>query len=452
MRISDAFFKPFCTLTLGERIVIEGSVELLDHFSFILALVPFYVLPYLCLVKSGWNVVDVLLVAWCVSELLFRVYVDLRVMVGSRYRAVPAKQGKELVEMAREMFSQMDDAMQFKHWFSKSHCLSKESLGFLMKRVFFEKYETELTKSEVLHSKEILDLILPRCHLKHAPFSKQESLWQSVNPVQYKVRSVVVYGVMGAIRTMGAINLYNLGFQWNSLPTGLGYWIRQRESSQPPILYFHGIGFGPTQMLPHIRSLHKTHPHRTFIIFYLPQIAYSPYSPVATEDDVIRAIDIVFRDNDLKKVSVVGHSFGTLVSMWLAKARPEYLAQLTLIDPVCFMAWNASLFNRACHSTPSTMLHHTIRRIISRDHNFALTISRYMYWPTSFHICNTFPCPTNIYLAKNDWVIDAPATYAYLMQRKCSLSQTNLNIHLNDIDHLQFMFTPKLLRQINCSS
>ncbi|KAJ9060655.1 hypothetical protein DSO57_1028605 [Entomophthora muscae] len=442
MRISDAFFKPFCTLTLGERIVIEGSVELLDHFSFILALVPFYVLPYLCLVKSGWNVVDVLLVAWCVSELLFRVYVDLRVMVGSRYRAVPAKQGKELVEMAREMFSQMDDAMQFKHWFSKSHCLSKESLDFLMKRVFFENASFQGD---------------PRLDPATLPFEAR-SLLQAGEPVAVSEPSAVqgafscgVWG-HGGYPHNGCNQPVQLGLSMELFANWAWILDSPKESSQPPILYFHGIGFGPTQMLPHIRSLHKTHPHRTFIIFYLPQIAYSPYSPVATEDDVIKAIDIVFRDNDLKKVSVVGHSFGTLVSMWLAKARPEYLAQLTLIDPVCFMAWNASLFNRACHSTPSTMLHHTIRRIISRDHNFALTISRYMYWPTSFHICNTFPCPTNIYLAKNDWVIDAPATYAYLMQRKCSLNQTNLNIHLNDIDHLQFMFTPKLLRQINCSS
>ncbi|KAJ9060657.1 hypothetical protein DSO57_1028607 [Entomophthora muscae] len=445
MNMSDYLWKRFSDLTAGEKALVQGSVVLLDVVSYTLGLLPFYVFPYL-LIQPAWGQVEVAVMTWCMLEFLFRLYVHLCVRGAEGRRPVPMKTMPAPVTMARRILSQMGDPTVLTKWLSPDEALSKSGLGFLTTRIFFEKARSELSQAELVQANQ-LDLIF-QCDGKDLTFSK-ETLWPSSRPVQYKVRSAVTYCFTGTVRIAGAIRFYTMGFQWNSLPTGLGYWIHQKESSQPPILYFHGIGFGPTQMLPHVKALLELYPNRTIILFNLPQISMSPLSPVATEEEILDAIDILFQDNNLKKVSAVGHSYGTIMCMWLAMRRPTYLAKLTFIDPVCFMLWNSNLVTRAYYARPTTAVHHLVRNFVSQDHNFSLTISRYMYWICSFETCNAFPCPTNVYLGSQDWVIDAPATYAYLMQRKCSLNQTNLNIHLNEVDHIQFMFTPKLLDQIN---
>ncbi|KAJ9049854.1 hypothetical protein DSO57_1016766 [Entomophthora muscae] len=446
---ADFLFKPYSKFDLRERVIVKGLVEVMDYGSRALALSSFCVLPYLCQIKHSWTFVDFALMAWCVAEIAFSMWIHIRAAKMQNHCHVPEMDEQARMALAKRVVSQLDDPASLLNWADTN---TASSLELLLTRGFLGKDKHELAKSERVQAQKLLEIFqtsefsLPEQH-----YSKTKIVLPSIHPILYNTRSFLFYAVSAAIRFSGSIDFYRQGLLWHDLPTGLGYWIYHptEVSNQPPILYFHGIGFGLTQMHPHITSLLEKYPNRILILFNLPQISMSPLSPVATEDEILHAIDILFHDNNLTTVSAFGHSFGTFICMWLATRRPTYLAKLTFIDPVCFMAWNACLIKRACHAEPTTAVHHYVRNIISRDLNFSLATGRRMYWPYTFQICDAFPCPTNIYLAKNDWVIDAPATYAYLIDRKATLDQTNVTIHMNDIDHLQFMFTPKLRDQIN---
>ncbi|KAJ9069609.1 hypothetical protein DSO57_1016770 [Entomophthora muscae] len=452
MGIPGIFFVRYSDLKGWQRIALKGALDALDKLTIGLSLASFYVAAYLGTTERRWSLAEVGLAAWAVTELLFRMYVYLRIARADKCRPAPLA-GYERVALAKKMNDHMQEIKELQEWFEPMESMTKDALNSFVIGIFFGKDEDELTKEEESQAEEIKAIYEGRGEeLLDRPSKKAKVLSLNSQAIMYEMRSVIYYGMVGAVRFLGELGLHRHGIKWYSLKGDLSYWLHQPPNPDPdqvPILYFHGIGVGPCIMLQHITSLMEAYPRRPIILFSLPHISLVPFAKVASEDDAIEAIDMLFQQLGLNRVSIVAHSFGTLTAAWMIKTRPLYVSQITLIDPVCYMLWSRYLLRRACHDSPDTVIHHYVRRFISRNHNFAIAIWRTMYWPYSFQMIEDLPCPTAIFLAKRDWAIDAPTTYSYLMRQKAISHLNNVTIQMNDIDHLEFLAHQPILDHIN---
>ncbi|KAJ9086711.1 hypothetical protein DSO57_1000968 [Entomophthora muscae] len=273
-----------------------------------------------------------------------------------------------------------------------------------------------------------------------------------LNPIRYEMRSALFYGTVWAIKRLGRLALGFHGFVLREFAGGIECWFhlpRDIDTSQPPIVFFPGIGFGPMQYLDHLRQVQERHPNRPIFVLSSSHTALSAAAEIATEFHVLAAVDCLMAEHRFDKFSLIGHSFGTLLAALVANCRPSSITHFTLIDPICFMFWEASLLYTSQFATPDSSLQYVAVRFITKDPLFAAAYARLMYFPCNGLLPENIPCPADIYLSNKDWAIDPQRVQSYLLHRKEVSQLETFNVHMFDVAHQEYMLVPEAYNHIN---
>jgi len=77
---------------------------------------------------------------------------------------------------------------------------------------------------------------------------------------------------------------------------------------------------------------------RTSFLFESPQISMTMmhFEP-PTRTQTVDAVEAICHKHGVSRASVAGHSFGTILTGWLANAKPHLVAQAIFADPACFL-------------------------------------------------------------------------------------------------------------------
>eukprot|EP01034_Spumella_vulgaris_P041439 gene41439-51314_t len=110
------------------------------------------------------------------------------------------------------------------------------------------------------------------------------------------------------------------GFQSLTLE-GNNYWYKQGSRAKDPMVFFHGISSGWAFYHYLIKTLGKD---RTILLIDLDatkikSMNFNMPTPAQFTETVLR----VLKRHRIEKVSVVGHSFGSISAGWMVSLHPE---------------------------------------------------------------------------------------------------------------------------------
>ncbi|KAJ9074773.1 hypothetical protein DSO57_1003051 [Entomophthora muscae] len=171
-------------------------------------------------------------------------------------------------------------------------------------------------------------------------------------------------------------------------------------------MYFHGLGIGYFSYLPTLHALLAANPGRGVILVDLPHVSIAPFNVILDYDQTIKAVDAMFTCHCLEKVSLVGHSCGSIIASWLIQQQPQYLAHAHLVDP-----------------EPNCIFHKFMWFVLSKDPNISKAISKELYIYETVIFPKNITIPTTVFLADNEFSIDSVATKEYLEKQLPSHSK-----------------------------
>lgn len=102
-----------------------------------------------------------------------------------------------------------------------------------------------------------------------------------------------------------------------------------------PIILIHGANIGWGQWYPNIAQLAK---HFKIYAIDLPGSGYSSKFDIRNSDieDLVEVVEKFITFQKLKKVKIVGHSFGGLIVLKLALKKDSFVDKMVLVNPMGF--------------------------------------------------------------------------------------------------------------------
>lgn len=227
----------------------------------------------------------------------------------------------------------------------------------------------------------------------------------TLDPIVFYHRPLLVYAITALSNILGYISLRLCGFESRRIGV-VHYWYRPAESeggnntsdntSQRPIVFFHGITPGWLVYLPFVFAIIGNRP--TLLIdldtIKINSLAFDMPKESDFVDSVTKAIDAHF--GTAAKVSVVGHSFGTISSAWFLRHRPDRISHLTLIDPVSLLLGLPDVAYNFLHKSPDTLSKLIIRLIASREITVSNMLHRHFWWYNNILFLEDIPSHINV--------------------------------------------------------
>lgn len=201
----------------------------------------------------------------------------------------------------------------------------------------------------------------------------------TLNPIDYVHRPLAIYLGSAVKNAVGDFLLQLSGFKRKSL-RNVNYWHKDSKSIEVPMLFFHGISTGWIFYYPLIATLSGSRP---VILIDLDTIKInSLVFDMPDEGDFVDAVrdicTVHFGCNTA--VSVVGHSFGTILSAWLLRAHPSLVSHLTLLDPVSLLLGLPDVAFNFLHKKPDRLSAGVIRLMASRELTVSHMLHRHFWW------------------------------------------------------------------------
>ncbi|KAJ9056993.1 hypothetical protein DSO57_1026749 [Entomophthora muscae] len=421
-----------------------------------LVYLPFVLLQHLA-TRDEWNFQQLLVAAWCVCEIVFHAYCQLRVnQLKRKKKEIPIIEPRKRLELATTMCEHMmDPEAELGGWLvgqqSEKLCIGDVSKWLIW--AFFAKEPDMLTTGEWDEAEVILKMFKQKLGSERRWGSswkgENKCLRPTLDAMEYKFRPLVMVVGLSFYKMALLWSWHMDGYEWHPGFPGFSYWVREPvgEAEGETILFLHGAGLGIYLYPVLLRSLARQHPNRRILVPYVAAASNSVIEPHLLPQEIMYGMDLLLKETNTKKVSILAHSYGSIHAGWLAKHNPDCIAKVTLIDPIAFQTWDSVVTFISTYSVPINIVHH-IFGIISRD-PFARAYL-HSYWISNYIITpEVFTAPTEIYIAERDWIVDSSRSYKYLMDRKAKSNLDNLNVHLVDMSHGEYQLSPKYIARFN---
>ena len=208
-------------------------------------------------------------------------------------------------------------------------------------------------------------------------FLQEEGYNANVNHVNFTLqphipfihRPLVVYICLGLLEMAGNL-LYTLnGFQrmstanvtyWYKAPSASSSTHELEESNNYPLLFMHGICGGYLGYLKMITTLGS---EKEVILVDFDQIKICNFAALKSSpspEHYAKKVKTILNYHRIEKISLVGHSFGTITATWFLKFFPENVAHLTLLDPVCILLGLPDVAINMIYRNPTTLIEYGI--------------------------------------------------------------------------------------------
>jgi len=258
----------------------------------------------------------------------------------------------------------------------------------------------------------------------------------NLTPVTYLHRPLAIYAGVAALGALAGVYMRWLGF--DRFQAGkIFYWYRRarrtaaekaaRTTPADPLVFIHGIGIGPTAYAHLFSQLFlvrnpATCSERSMYVLELPSISMrlqaddvpSPAEHVQAVADMLYRHEMDEREVLAMEASggagagapssssssssrrltleevqssahpiralIVSHSYGTFVSTWVVKHRPDLVGAVVLVDPVCFMVYDPSLIYNFIYRTPFSLVTRIYHYFTSKELGINYTLCRHFWW------------------------------------------------------------------------
>lgn len=279
----------------------------------------------------------------------------------------------------------------------------------------------------VLHHKEseyvdtVLEYAITHFNLDPKPGFNNQVKHCAFNfePIPYIHRPLLLYITTGVAELVfNSTFLRYYGFVNRSIGNS-SYWIRSVPgSASDPMVILHGISTGWSFYGTLIKALMK---NRTVILVDVDAIRIKSlafHMPSAEEfaDFIVK----VLRVHRIEKVSMVGHSFGSITAGWMVSRHPEVISHLTLIDPVSLLLLLSDVAYNFLYRPPSTAMEWVIHTMASRELTISNMLYRHFWWFRNVLWLEDIPAHIGVVVgvASCDEISKPDSVYEYVLRCK----------------------------------
>jgi pimeloyl-ACP methyl ester carboxylesterase len=282
----------------------------------------------------------------------------------------------------------------------------------------------------------------------------------SFEPVPYLHRPLLLYVLNGVSEMIyNAIVLRMHGFQFLEAE-GLNYWIREgsnaTDPSLPPLLVLHGISPGWSMYYLLIKAFAED---RTVILADLDAIKLkSMFFFMPSMQQFTASLLIILRRHRIDKVSIIGHSFGSITAAWLLNKHADRVAHVTLLDPVSLLLFLPDCVQKFVYANPKTMVEWILFYFASREITISYALHRNFIWHTNILWLEDIPKHIGVVvgLAMNDEITNPQVQDIYIRnqidtRRQYAKDTIGANVapievvHWENFSHGQIMLSPSHL-------
>jgi hypothetical protein len=380
------------------------------------------------------------LVMWLLLEASFFIVVNHFVAPQLQKFRKPVPTDMPPIEFFTRIFSVMDklpsysieDYVEGFFLGQKLRNIYVENLKSFLSWAMFGKHLATLDEWENHRVQEVLDLALQRypqlqvCPPGFNPNIKHVAM--TVEPVHHIHRPLITYfTVVGSEVIFNQCILLSAGFYYLEAE-GITYWIRPGSSScsLPPLLFLHGISPGWSIYYRLVQRL-GCNADRTIILADLDAVKMKSMfffmpSMVQFTSSICRILD----RHNVSKVSIVGHSFGSITAAWLLKLCPERVAHLTLLDPVSILLFLPDAAKKLLYSVSKTWMEYLLYTLVAKELTVSYSLHRSFVWHQNILWMEDVPPQIGVVvgIAMDDEITNPQLQTAYLKQ--CQVERTEL--------------------------
>ena len=216
----------------------------------------------------------------------------------------------------------------------------------------------------------------------------------TLEPIPIIHRPLLTYVLVNLMEALcNIVFLKACGFQSLEID-GMTYWYKNQGSScnaasrasagnnsstgQEPMVFLHGISTGWMLYLQIAKALSH---NRTLILVDLDAIKIKSMTfNMPTPHQFVEKFQRLLDRHHIGRVSVVGHSFGSITAGWLATHCPQRVSHLTLLDPVSMLLAFPEVSYSFLYRPPVKLTEWIIYLMASRELTISHTLHRHFWW------------------------------------------------------------------------
>lgn len=195
---------------------------------------------------------------------------------------------------------------------------------------------------------------------------------------------------------------------------------------EPPLVFVHGVGIGVAGYLPFLLQLKKRlhryvcngiEHHRTILLLELPHVSMRlDVDIVPRMDEIAECTAIAMARLNLPAALWVAHSLGTFVFAAINRLQPQLVAGVVMIDPVCFLLYEADLLRNFCYRQPKSPMQIIQHYHISRELSISYFFHRHFWWHECVQFPKDLPQKSLIYISEFDDIYNTGRVIAHLVK------------------------------------
>lgn len=169
---------------------------------------------------------------------------------------------------------------------------------------------------------------------------------------------------------------------------GHTYWYRpamnrtgNKDPTKNPLVFYHGISPGWLAYAALVQSLSAHEYDRDVFLINLDCIKIKSLSfRMPCNEEHADGVADILKSHQVTKVSVVGHSFGTIAAAWFVKRHPELISHITLLDSVSLLLFFPDVAYAFLYRYPSTLVEWVIYLGAAQEITISYTLYRNFWW------------------------------------------------------------------------
>lgn len=239
----------------------------------------------------------------------------------------------------------------------------------------------------------------------------------TMDPIPSEQRPLIYYIVTAlAMPVVNTYNLENLGFRRHRSGT-LWYWLRRGrgKSSQPPIVFCHGVGVNLLPYVHFITELLRQMPKgKDIFLVSLPHISMRIKEDVPSSTEMVACLRDMLLSWDHTFAHFVGHSFGSIAVAWMCRNAKETVSVATFLDPVCFLLIKPDVCYNFMYREPQTATQLLMHYFVARELYIAHSLSRNFFWYQNLLWPEELQVPCMVMLSGEDSIVPAHSVRRFL--------------------------------------
>ncbi|KAJ3306008.1 hypothetical protein HDV03_000545 [Kappamyces sp. JEL0829] len=411
------------------------------------------------LAKFAWNSYHGLPFSFGVLEAYLLLEASFQVLMGLRYKVfksldashLPRVQKSDFEDLLEEFSAIPDAGAWIQGWFFQAPLsdITVEDFREWTAAQFFNSTPGNLSRHEFDMMNRLVQAIsdkLPHPLQKRAAgIDPTRKILLTLDPLHIYHRPLALYVGIWLIDAVCRVLLKAFGFH-RADDKHLPYYIREGPSTEPAIVFFHGLGIGLTTYVLFAAALAFKYRDRNILLFEMPSITMKlDDNHVLPQDFSAHVADTLVSHGFTKNI-VAGHSLGTACVAWMHRFHPHLIHSSLFIDPICFKLWHHHIAYNALYRKPRGFHEYFIHAVAMSEPGHALYLHRYFVWHQNAFLTKNLPENCIIFLSEKDNIVETKEVLEYLLQHP---HPTRKIVLYKAFRHGQILASPEFTRVVS---